>query len=163
MKRYNINWRNGLPFFLQVLGYAVSYAFLTYCTIITLIGFWLFGIAMLILLIGASIPLGKRAIIGLTNCIYFDKNNQIIILKLIGREKVNIPISSIGRICPKINEDPRKGAITTVSEGSRSGEVKQKTFAVQDTESNDLFYICKDTALLNLFESLGVEIIYNEE
>lgn len=160
MKRYNINWYNGWRFFLEVLGVVIIYALCICFTVLFLTTFWIVGIVLLILLACSIFYQRNRLISGLINCFYFDEKNNEIILKLIGREKVRITISSIGKISPKINENPQKGAVTTISEGSRSGEVKQKTFAVQDTEGNDLFYIRKDPIILGLFENLGVKIIY---
>ncbi len=162
MKRYNINWYNGWRFLWEALGVAAINALCIYFTVLLLATFWIAGIVMLILWAGSIFYQRNRLISGLINCFYFDEKNSEIILKLIGREKVRIPISSIGKISPKINENPKKGAITTLSEGSRSGEVKQKIFAVQDTESNDLFYIRKDPIILDLFENLGVKVIYKE-
>ena len=163
MKRYNINWHNGWRFFLEVLGVVTLNALCIFLTVFTLITFWIAGIVMLILWAGGIFYQRKRFISGLINCFYFDDKNNEIILKLIGRKKVRIPIAYIGKISPKINEDPRKGAVTTISEGSKTGEVKQKTFAVQDIEGNDLFYRCKDPMILELFESLGIKIIYNDD
>ncbi len=163
MKRYNINWHNGWRFFWEVLGVVTIYTVWIFFTVIFLATFRIVGIGFLIFLAFIIFYQRKRFISGLINCFYFDDKNNQIILKLIGRKKVRIPIAYIEKISPKINENPRKGAVTTISEGSNTGEVKQKTFAVRDIEGNDLFYICKDPMIFELFESLGVTIIYNDE
>ncbi len=163
MKRYNVNWYNGWRFLWEALVVATLFALCIYFTVLILITFWIAGIVMLILLAGSFFYQLNRLISGLINCFYFDEKNNEIILKLIGRKKVRIPISSIGRIYPKVNENPKKGAVTTVSENSNGAEMTQKVFAVQDTEGNDLFYIRKDPKILGLFESLGIEIIYKKE
>ena len=163
MKHYNINCYNGWRFYLELLAFVLFYAIIIFLEILFLMYFWLLFIAPLILLIYALVRQCISGFSSLINCFYFDEKNSDIILKLTGREKVRIPISSIGRIYPKVNENPKKGAVTTVSENSNGAEVTQKVFAVQDTEGNDIFYIKKDPKILGLFESLGIEIIYKKE
>ena len=163
MKRYNINYYNGAKIMIDLVFIPISIIYLpAVWVIISLI--WLkhsdsVAIPTLICAVLAAAGLGITLYFGLANHFYYDEKNEEIILKLIHQEPKRIPIRDIALVSRKVNTNRNKGPVTF---HGRSDAYERKTYGVSDAEGRDFFYIKEDRVILELFESLGVKIIYKE-
>lgn len=163
MKRYNINYYNGKKIMIDLVFIPISIIYLpAVWAIISLI--WLnhsdsVAIPTLICAILAAAAIGIKLYFGLANRFYYDEKNEEIILKLTHQEPKRIPIRDIALVSRKVNTNRNKGPVTF---HGRSDAYERKTYGVSDAEGRDFFYIKEDRVILELFESLGVKIIYKE-
>ena len=163
MKRYNINYYNGAKIMIDLVFIPISIIYLpAVWVIISLI--WLkhsdsVAIPTLICAILAAAGIGIKLYFDLANHCYYDEKNEEIILKLIHQEPKHIPIRDIALVSRKVNTNRNKGPVTF---HGRSDAYERKTYGVSDAEGRDFFYIKEDRVILELFESLGVKIIYKK-